>query len=164
MEVGIGSGLTIFGWAIKTGVRPNNIGIGIYKQKVNINLTKLNTASRVLSKISTGLAVLSVGVSVIDDLINDVEKGYSFERTLSNTVTNIAVYGGTTFALGFIGGKIGALVGSFVPVLGNVVGATVGFALGMAISCLLDLQINGKTIMDHIRDGVYNFWTWLFGG
>ena len=162
-EIGIGGGLSIVAWAYKTGVRPKNIGIGTYNQFVNSGLTKITKASNVLSKLSTGAAILSVGASVIEDLYHDIQKGYGFGRTLSNTVTNIAIYGGTTFGIGAIGGKIGSLVGTILPGLGNVVGAAIGFALGIGVSLLMEIQVNGKSIIEHIRDGIYNFWVWLFG-
>lgn len=66
-------------------------------------------------------------------------------------------------ALGAIGGKIGALLGSALPGLGNVIGAAIGFALGLTLGFLFDLEMGGKSIINHIRDGVYNFWRWLFG-
>ena len=44
-----------------------------------------------------------------------------------------------------------------------MVGAAIGFALGIGVSLLMEIQVNGKSIIEHIRDGIYNFWVWLFG-
>ena len=84
--------------------------------------------------------------------------------TNSNAATNAVVYGSLTFLTGYVGSLVGTAIGSVLPGLGNVIGATVGFAIGTAIGFLLDLNVNGKSIIDHINDAVYNFWTWLFGG
>ena len=164
-EIGIGGGISLVAWVYKTSIRPNNIGIGAYKRFIGNKLSRFATVSKILSKISTATAIVSVGVSVIENIIYDVQNNkYDFGRTLSNAVTNIAIYGGTTLGIGVIGGKIGAVLGSVIPGLGNVIGAAIGFALGICIGLLLDLKINGKSIIDHIRDGFYNFWKWLFGG
>ncbi len=163
-ELGIGGGLALVGWAYKTGVRPSNIGIGIYNKQVNKAICSLSKASNVLSKISTGMAVVSTIISVVDCINTDIKRGYSVDRVVSNAVTNTVIYGGLAFGIGAMGGKIGSILGSVVPGLGNVIGAAVGFAVGVAVGFLLDLQINGKSIIDHIRDGVHSFWKWLFGG
>ena len=164
-EIGIGGGISLVAWVYKTSIRPNNIGIGAYKRFIGNKLSRFAAVSKILSKISTATAIVSVGVSVIENIIYDVQNNkYDFGRTLSNAVTNIAIYGGTTLGIGAIGGKIGAVLGSVIPGLGNVIGAVIGFALGICIGLLLDLKINGKSIIDHIRDGFYNFWKWLFGG
>ncbi len=47
--------------------------------------------------------------------------------------------------------------------IGGKVGAIIGFTVGLAIGLISEIEINGKSIIDHIRDGVYNFWKWLFG-
>ena len=163
LESGIGSGLALAGWAIKTGAKANNIGIGIFKQTQIKQLTGLTKASGALSKISTGLAIVSIGISVIEGIQRDITRGYSTDRIVSNAVTNTVIYGGLTLGAGAIGAKIGAAFGSIVPGLGNVIGAAVGFAIGIGIGFLFDWQINGKSIIEHIEDGIYNFWKWLFG-
>ena len=73
------------------------------------------------------------------------------------------IFGGTALLLGAIGGKLGTLLGSALPGLGNVIGAVVGFALGLTLGFFLDLEVGGKSVINHIRDGVYTFWRWLFG-
>lgn len=162
-EIGIGGGLALYGWAVKSAPRPNNIGIGIYNKFRNSQLDKLTKASNVLSKISTVVAVASVIFTVVDGIKYDIERGYSTGHIISNAVTNTVVYGGLTFGVGALGGWLGSLAGSIVPGLGNVVGAAVGYAVGLLVGFLLDLKINGKSIIDHIRDAFYSFWKWLFG-
>ena len=110
------------------------------------------------------MAVISVGITVYDGIQTDIQRGYNTGRIISNAATNAVIYGGLTIGIGLITSKIGAVIGSVVPGLGNVVGALAGFAIGTAIGFLLDLNVNGKSIIDHINDAVYNFWTWLFGG
>lgn len=37
-----------------------------------------------------------------------------------------------------------------------------GYLLGLGINYLMDLEINGKSVIDHIRDFIYNSWKSLF--
>ena len=167
MEAGIGVGLWIAAWAVKTGARPKNIGVGIFRQQQSNMLTKLNKYSKWLSKASTFLTVVSIGVSVFEDIQSDIEKGYPADRVFSNAVTNVAVYSCSALISGssaaLAGSLIGRVVGSLLPGVGNVIGAVVGFAVGFAISLLLDMEVGDKKLIDHIRDGVYDFWLMLFG-
>ena len=158
-EIGIGGTFALVGHIVKNAPRPNNIGIGIFNKYKTAYLGKLSKAANVLGKISTTVAIISTVISVMDGIKIGIDRGYSTGRIISNTITDTLVLGGTTFALGAIGGKIGGVAGSVLPGLGNVIGAVVGFALGIGIGLLLDLQINGKSILDHIRDGDI-----LFGG
>ena len=104
---------------------------------------------------------------MFEDLQSDIEKGYPADRVCSNAVTNVAVdslsalISGSSAALA--GSLIGHVVGSLLPGVGNVIGAVVGFAVGFAISLLLDMEVGDKKLIDHIRDGVYDFWLMLFG-
>ena len=167
MEAGIGVGLWIGAWAVKTGARPKNIGVGIFRQQQSNMLSKLNKYSKWLSKASTFLTVVSIGVSVFEDIQSDIEKGYPADRVFSNAVTNVAVYSCSALISGssaaLAGSLIGRVVGSLLPGVGNVIGAVVGFAVGFAISLLLDMEVGDKKLIDHIRDGVYDFWLMLFG-
>ena len=162
-EIGIGNGLVIVAWAVKTGIKPNNIGIGIFNKNKAIYLGKLGKAVSVLSKVATAVAILSVVASVAGGIQEDINRGYKTDRIISNAVTNTVIYGGLTLGIGAFGGYIGSLVGSIVPGLGNVVGAAIGFAIGTLAGFVLEININGKSVIDHIRDGVYNFWKWIFG-
>ena len=163
LEFSIGGSFALIASAVKTGVRPNNIGIGIFKKQQANYLAKLTKASRILGKVVTGLAIASVAFSVIDGINVDINRGYSIDRIVSNAAVNTAIYGGLAFGIGALGAKAGTLLGAIVPGIGNVIVAIVGFAVGIGIGILLEWQVNGKSIIDHIRDGVYNFWKWLFG-
>ena len=162
-EIGIGGTLALVGHIVKTAPRPNNIGIGIFRKNQTAYLGKLDKAANILGKVSTVVAVISTVISVVEGIKTGIDSGYSTGRIVSNAITDTVVFGGTTLILGAIGGKIGGLLGSVLPGLGNVIGAAIGFALGLAIGFLFDLEVGGKSIINHIRDGVYNFWRWLFG-
>ena len=162
-QFAIGLGLGIVGWAVKTGIRPNNIGIGTYAKYQSQQLANLTKFSNVVSKISTAVAIITVLVTVGEGIYNDVNRGYPTDRIVSNAITNTVIYGGITLGLGAIGSAIGTAVGTIIPGLGNAIGAAVGFAIGAVIGFVLEIEINGKSIIDHIRDGVYSFWKWLFG-
>ena len=162
-EIGIGGTLALVGHIVKTAPRPNNIGIGIFRKNQTAYLGKLDKAANILGKVSTVVAVISTVISVVEGIKTGIDSGYSTGRIVANAITDTVVFGGTTLILGAIGGKIGGLLGSVLPGLGNVIGAAIGFALGLAIGFLFDLEVGGKSIINHIRDGVYNFWRWLFG-
>ena len=162
-EVGIGGSFALVGHIVKNAPRPNNIGKGIFSKNQTAYLGKLSKAAKILGNISNAISIISTIISVIDGIKIGIDRGYSTGRIISNAITDTLVFGGTTFVLGAIGAKIGGLLGSALPGLGNVIGAFAGFILGIGMGLLLDLQINGKSILDHIRDGVYTFWNWLFG-
>ena len=162
-EIAIGGAFALVGHIVKTAPRPNNIGIGIFRKNQIADLGKLNTAANILGKISTAVAVISTVISVIDGIKTGIDSGYSAGRIVSNAITDTVIFGGTALLLGAIGGKLGTLLGSALPGLGNVIGAVVGFALGLTLGFFLDLEVGGKSVINHIRDGVYTFWRWLFG-
>ena len=66
-QFAIGLGLGIVGWAVKTGIRPNNIGIGTYAKYQSQQLANLTKFSNVVSKISTAVAIITVLVTVRGD-------------------------------------------------------------------------------------------------
>lgn len=70
------------------------------------------------------------------------------------------VYGVTMWLTGALGAKLSGVIGSFIPI--PVVGTAIGFVIGVAVGIVLELEITGKTIMDHVRDFVYDSWKWLF--
>lgn len=162
-EIAIGGAFALVGHIVKTAPRPNNIGIGIFRKNQIANLGKLDTAANILGKISTAVAVISTVISIIDGIKTGIDSGYSAGRIVSNAITDTVIFGGTALLLGAIGGKLGTLLGSALPGLGNVIGAVVGFALGLTLGFFLDLEVGGKSVINHIRDGVYTFWRWLFG-
>ena len=162
-EIAIGGAFALVGHIVKTAPRPNNIGIGIFRKNQTVYLGKLDVATDILGKISTAVAIISTVISVIDGIKTGVDSGYSAGRIISNAITDTVIFGGTALLLGAIGGKLGTLLGSALPGLGNVIGAVVGFALGLTLGFFLDLEVGGKSVINHIRDGVYTFWRWLFG-
>lgn len=146
---------------IANAVRPANIGVGIWnkgrsaalKSFGDIDAPKFQKASNILGAITVGVQVLAAGIS-------DYNRGYSTDRIISNAVVNTAIYSATTLGCSYIGG----LVGSFIPIpiVGTAIGTAVGYVVGVGIDFLLELEINGKSIIDYVRDGIYDFWKNLF--
>ena len=52
--------------------------------------------------------------------------------------------------------------GHFGILTAMLIGAVVGYVVGVGIDFLLELEINGKSIIDYVRDGIYDFWKNLF--
>jgi hypothetical protein len=151
-------------YAVLNAVRPNNIGIGIWNKMRNSAIKGFEADVKKLNKASTILAVLTVAVQVGEGIYTDINRGYSTDRVISNVVVNTAIYGGTMAITSLAGAKAGAFIGSFcpIPVVGTVVGTAVGFAVGTIAGLLLDFEVNGKSLIDHARDWVYNTWTSWF--
>ena len=151
-------------YAVLNAVRPNNIGIGIWNKMRNSAIKGFEADVKKLNKASTILAVLTVAVQVGEGIYTDINRGYSTDRVISNAVVNTAIYGGTMAITSLAGAKAGAFIGSFcpIPVVGTVVGTAVGFAVGTIAGLLLDFEVNGKSLIDHARDWVYNTWTSWF--
>jgi hypothetical protein len=47
-------------------------------------------------------------------------------------------------------------------IIGGIAGTALGYAAGIGIGFLYDFEIDGKSVIDHIRDGVYHFIIDLF--
>ncbi len=146
---------------IANAVRPANIGVGIWnkgrsaalKSFGDIDAPKFQKASNILGTITVGVQVLGAGMS-------DYNRGYSTDRIISNAVVNTAIYSATTLGCSYIGGLVGSLIP--IPIVGTAIGTAVGYVVGVGIDFLLELEINGKSIIDYVRDGIYNFWKNLF--
>ena len=162
-EFKIGSILAILGLSIKTISLLKNTDSEFYNLLSNIQLNELTKASNTLSRVSYALAIISICASVVEGIQTDINRNYSADRIISNVLTNTLIYGFTTLGIGIIGSKVGALFGSVVPGIGNVVGAALGFVLGIGVGMLLDLKIDGTSIIDHFRNSIYHFWHRLFG-
>lgn len=76
------------------GARPNNIGPGIFAKRQAKQIANLTKASGILSKVSTGLAILSTGISVFEGIQRDIGRGYFFPKTYISTyfIRNIHYY------------------------------------------------------------------------
>lgn len=150
--------------AVLTAVRPNNIGIGYWNKMRDAAIKTFESDILELEKLSKAFAIITVLVQVGEGVVTDINRGYSADRVISNAVVNGVVYGVTMWLTGALGAKLGGVIGSFIPipVVGTVVGTAIGFVIGVAVGIVLELEINGKTIMDHVRDFVYDSWKWLF--
>ena len=75
---------------------------------------------------------------------------------MSNVAVNTIVYGVSAWRLA----KFGRFVGLFfsISIVGTALGTVAGYLLGLGINYLMDLEINGKSLIDHIRDFVYDSW------
>lgn len=52
------------------------------------------------------------------------------------------------------GAKAGAFIGRYVPGMGGVAGAATGFVIGTSLYVFTDVvEIEGKTVREHIKDG-----------
>ena len=79
---------------------------------------------------------------------------------MSNAVVNSIVYGVSAWDLA----QIGVFVGSFIPIpiVGTAIGTAVGYLVGLGVNWLMELDVNGKSVIDHVRDFVYDSWKSLF--
>ena len=149
-------------YAVVHAIRPNNIGIGLWNKQRAAAIAGFGDDVAKLNKVSNVLAAITVAVQVGEGIYTDINRGYSTDRVISNSVVNTVIYGGTMCATGAIGAKIGGAIGTTIPVVGTVVGAAVGFVLGTGVGLLLDMEIDGKSVIDYVRDWAYDTWTSWF--
>lgn len=154
-------GAAISGYlSVARTVRSNNIGIGIWNKQRAAAIDSFQGDVNKLNKASKILGIITVAIQVGEGIFTDINRGYSVDRVISNTVVNVAIYSATTIGLA----KIGGIVGSFIPIpiVGTVVGTAAGYLIGLGVSALLELNIDGKSVIDHVRDWVYDTWNSWF--
>ncbi len=147
-------------FSVVNAVRPNNIGLGIWNKQRAATISSFADDAKVLNKVGNVFAAIGVGVQVFVDVLTDLERGYSTDRIISNMVVNTAVYSGITVGLTYVGAFVGLLIP--IPILGTAIGAAAGYVLSIGVDHLLNLEINGKLLIDHARDWVYDTWTSIF--
>lgn len=79
---------------------------------------------------------------------------------MSNAVVNTIVYGVSAWGLAQIGGFVGSFIP--IPIVGTAIGTAVGYLVGLGVNWLMELDVNGKSVIDHVRDFVYDSWKSLF--
>ena len=147
-------------FSVVNAVRPNNIGIGIWNKQRTAAINNFADDVKAFDKFGKIMAGITVAIQVGEGVFNDYNRGYSLDRIMSNVVVNTTVYSLTTFGLA----KLGGFVGSFIPIpiVGTAIGTAVGYLAGLGVNWLLELDVNGKSVMDRVRDFVYDSWKSLF--
>ena len=135
-------------------IRPNNIGVGIWEKQRAGEIKSFDIDAKIFNKIGDVVSVITLVIQVVEGIYSDINRGYSAGRVLSNVIVNGLVYGATTWGLAKIGGMIGSLIP--IPIVGAFIGTMVGYLLGLGINYLVDLNINGKALIDYVKDVVYN--------
>lgn len=161
--------------AVSESVRPNNIGIGVWKRELSSQLDDIarlfgsstddvvrgfanSKIEGMFPKAIDKLGYVGAAIDAATGIKGNIEKGSSIEKTTSDAVLDATISAGSIWAAGEIGKNIGFYIGGFAPGVGNVVGAVVGFAFGVGFYYATDvLEIGGKNIRNHIKDGISNF-------
>lgn len=163
---------------IVSAVRPNNIGRGLWAKIVSQDLDDVarfcgasqddivrglanakitGLFPKILNKIAYIGAFIDAGIGIKEN----VEAGSTWQKTTSDAVVDVAVSGTSIWAAGAAGSAIGTLAGSFAPGAGNIIGAIGGFVVGILIYVGTDvIEVKGKTIRDHIKDGISGLFGW----
>ena len=103
---------------------------------------------------------MTVGLQVSSACINDFNRSYTVDRIISNALVNTAIYSTTTLGCSSIGGIIGSFIP--IPIVGTAIGTAAGYLVGFGIDLFLEWEIDGESVIDHIRDWFYNTWTSCF--
>ena len=128
---------------LETAVRPNNIGVGVWRKQIENDIKWVDDLLGPSSKISKHLDLLSlpwidalsIGVNTTVNLYDNIKNGESQERINAEIVTDIFLgTGGVLITAGAT--KLGAFLGSFIPI--PIVGTAVGSILGFAVGLLID--------------------------
>ena len=147
-------------FSVVNAVRPNNIGIGIWNKQRIAAINSFADYVKAFDKFGKIMAGITVAIQVGEGVFNDYDRGYSLDRIISNVVVNTAIYSLTTIGLA----KLGGFVGSFIPIpiVGTAIDTAVGYLVGLDVNWLMDLDVIGKSVIDHIRDFVSDSWKSLF--
>lgn len=147
-------------FSVVNAVRPNNIGIGTWNKQRTAAINSFKDDGKAFNKFGNIMAAITVAIQVGEGAFNDYNRGYSTDRIISNAVVNTTVYSLTTIGLA----KFGGFVGSFIPIpiVGTAIGTAVGYLVGLGVNWLMELDVNGKSVIDHVRDFVYDSWKSLF--
>ena len=145
-------------FSVVNAVRPKNIGIWNKQRAAAIN--SFADDAKAFDKFGKIMAGITVAIQVGEEVFNDYNRGYSTDRIISNAVVNTAVYSLTAIGLA----KLGGFVGSFIPIpiVDTAIGTAVGYLVGLGVNWLMELDVNGKSVIDHVRDFVYDSWKSLF--
>ena len=103
---------------------------------------------------------VDVGVGMYDNY----QSGASAKEYVSDAVVDVAMTTGETAIASIIASMwAGFIAGSIAPGAGNVIGAIIGLAVGLGIAYFdsSDIDGNGKSVRDDVKDTVYG---WINGG
>ena len=169
-----GLGTTLKNEAVEM-IKPNNIGIGIWKKWVSSQLDDLGRlfgasaddvvrgfanieTTGFLPQIIEKAGYVGVAVDVGIGINENIEEGVSAEVIVADATVDAAFSIASMVAAGKMGAAGGTVAGSIVPGIGNVAGAIAGFAAGIGLYFVTDvIKVEGKSIKDHVKDGVKKF-------
>ena len=147
--------------AIKTAVRPSNIGLGTFAKQCASELESVSKFSRTSSRILTALSYVAITIDVGVGISENISNGAPTGKIISDAFVDIAFTGGSIWAAGAIGGYIGTYVGFTVPGIGNIVGAAAGFVAGIAIYAFTDMiyfNNTDNTMRQWAKEGFGGLW------
>ena len=143
--------------AILASVKPNNYTPDYWNTGIQTRLGYQAWSKNLNSGFSKGIGALAITVDVGAGIYENVQKGTSTERIISDAAVDLSFDVASLCASSAAGSMaVGALAGSVVPVVGTIIGAAVGLTVGVGISLAIDTKIYGKSIKDRVKDGVYN--------
>ena len=154
---------TIIGAWLRAGIagatRPNNIGAGAWNKDVNQSLDDIARLTGSYSKVIKGLGYVGIGVDVGMGINENIKKGASTDRIVSDAVVDGAFSWGSMAAASVAGGKAGAYAGTYVsPGVGSAIGGGVGLLAGVFGYFVTDaVKINEKSLKDYTKDGFAAF-------
>ena len=137
--------------------RPNNIGKGIWKKRVDADLKWLDDVLGINSNLSKTVdafgyvgALVDVGVGVRENIQN----GTDAQRIVTDAIVDAGVsIGGGFLATIASTAAVGAVSGSVAPGVGNLIGAGVGLVVGVGVYFFTEvLEINDKSAVDWLKE------------
>lgn len=154
---------------VTTKTAPGRTSLGVGRNQTSTVRFRIPTTA---ANVGRGLGWLGTGLTFASEYSRAQERYTTQEPHLSEseralkstktaTVRTAGQAGTSAIAGAFAAGATGAAFGSTVPVAGTAVGFAVGLGVGLAQMIKLG---DGKTVGEHIGDGVEGFWNGLKGG
>ncbi len=150
--------------AIEAGVSVGNLRRTKRAQIKNglKEMEKIGDAAKAASRFKVPYFDIAVDVGV--GMYDNYQSGASAKEYVSDAVVDVAMTTGETAIASIIASMwAGFIAGSIAPGAGNVIGAIIGLAVGLGIAYFdsSDIDGNGKSVRDDVKDTVYG---WINGG
>ena len=159
LETGVNAGYDMVEYSITTGTRPNNIGVGTYRDMVSQQLLTISKQGAVMDKFFGYTGAIATGYDVANSLYTNAVENTDVVGAMTDNFVDLSMTWASATASAAIGAQTGAWIGSLIPVpgVGTAVGAAAGLLAGTVLYVATEaITINGKSIKEHVKSSFDN--------